>query len=424
MKKILKNDFFKGAIFLTTSSFIVNILNYFFYLIIARSLGPSGYGELAAFFSYLSILSLPFSMVSTYVTQKISGTKHNKFEYARNIEILLKNKIKRWWIPIVIGSIVIIPFTPTLTNLSLFPSLSLIPFIVFGFITSIYDSIIAGIPLFFLSSLLGILSIVFKLLGAVFTLTTSAGISIVLFFIFLSSLLRAVVINRKIKSALSPTFHLSNKLIFNTRIITVLRSRQFIFTIFSLVGITLFSNIDIVFAKKIFTSQNAGLYSSWSLFAKIILYAIGPLLAVSFIFFTSRDNVKYHRKSFLLSLPVLLLIGIASYIFYSRFAGFIIYILVGYKFNSIAPFLGYASIFGTLFTAITFFNNYFLAKNSRILFVLPLSMPIYLLLILLFAKNILSLIHINIFFSSFLVLLYIVGFFIGDKNKNALYYNK
>ena len=73
LKKLWANEFFQGGFFLTSSSFTINVLNYFFNLLAARTLGPSGFGEITAFFSYNNIFSVPILVVTLVLIQKIGG---------------------------------------------------------------------------------------------------------------------------------------------------------------------------------------------------------------------------------------------------------------------------------------------------------------------------------------------------------------
>ncbi len=263
-----------------------------------------------------------------------------------------------------------------------------------------------GLQLFFLFSIITLFGVILKLLGAVLTTLGVDGVHTILFFILLSALVPVAVsmnilqsyLRKKIKVLVPQT---------EKRIISLLSNRQFILILASTLAITMLNNVDIIFVKKFLSSENAGIYSSWSLLAKIIFYAIGPVIAVSFIFFSSPESKKHQDKTLIISLGVLLCIGIASYVFYTLFASLIISLFFGSKFQAVIPYLSRASIFGSLYSAIQYINSYFLAIKSRCAFLLFFLLPIYGILLFLIPRNLNQIIQLDILFSGFAVLTYL-----------------
>jgi O-antigen/teichoic acid export membrane protein len=136
--------------------------------------------------------------------------------------------------------------------------------------------------------------------------------------------------------------------------------------------------------KKYFTPLETGLYSSWSLFAKILFYLVGPIIQVVFVFFAENRKQKLQEQVLLISLGILLFVGVAGYIGYAFFGRFFILILFGNKYLSLLPYLGLAALFGSLYSALNFLNSYFLAKKSRFALILFFSLPLYWLLLNIF----------------------------------------
>ena len=423
LKKSLNNKYARGAFFLTVASFMTNFINYIFYLIICRSLGPDGYGDISALMSYIAILSVPLSVISLYLIQKIASSKTNKFTYVSELETYFWSKIKKYRF-LIIATGLLTPFLPKITNLSGLISYSILPLLFLSVIGSIYDSFFQGLGLFFAFSVLGVVAVLIKLFGGFLTLTNYAGLLTVIIFLIISGIFKSlgskIVLNREMAKKVN-----DKKILIQKRILSLLKSRQFILTFFSVVGTVALGNLDIIFAKKFLDSHFAGIYSSWSLFAKIILYIIGPILSISYIFFSDSHYSDKHDRMFLISLVVLLIFGICISVFYLNFAQFVVFIIFGGKFNEVVHRLSLAGLYGILYSAIIYFNNYFLAKKSIISALLPISLIFYAISLLFITKNIDSLIMINIQFSSIIVIVYILiaVFYFYRFNKQNVYYN-
>ncbi len=160
-----------------------------------------------------------------------------------------------------------------------------------------------------------------------------------------------------------------------------------------------------------FSAEDAGIYNSWTLFAKVILYVLGPILSISFIFFSSNKEEIYHQLFFI---GITIFLGIAGFIAmlaYGFYGRSIIDILFGEKFYPVIPFLEWASFFGTGYVMITFMNNYFLAKGSNKAYILALSLPIYVFVLFLFGKDLARVMLINIWFVFAVLTLYLLIFF-------------
>lgn len=420
LKALSKNKFFQGGVLLTASNFIIGFLNYVFNIFAARALGPSGYGEINALFSYLYIFSVPLTIVTTVMIQKIGSTSYDKVAYTHAIEIWCINKMTSWWF-LFIPVLCIIPFIPNITNLSPIVGYALIPLILLGFFAAIYDGAFQGLHYFVWFSVISFIVVLTKLSGALIATLQINSLEIILIFLLFAATVK-IFASKKVFDNQVVTNKLQS-LSFDTRITFLLKEKQLWKTTLSLFAITLLNNADVIFVKKFFPAQDAGLYSSWSLFAKIILYAVSPLLGLGFIFFTSSEHKEKHRKTFAISLGLLGVIGLFSYLFYSFFGGFLLLSFFGKQYKDIIPLLSSASIFGILYVTILYINNFFLAIKSKLVFLLPLFIPCYLIALFLIPKNLQAIIFTNITFAvilttiSFIAYLTTFSYNTDDGNK-------
>ncbi len=408
LKRLWNNEFYQGGIYLTVSSFLVNILNYFFNLVTGRALGPIGFGEITTLLSYTTIFSVPILVVSMIIIEKLGAKGRERFNFAKDLEKWFLSKIKRWWFLIFLA-LLFSPFVPRITNLSTFSSYFLIPLIILAFLGAFYGALGQGLRLFFEFSVVSIIAVAVKLAGGILALLGIGRLNIVVIFILLSSIYglleyRRVIIKRVLRVA-----NHANRML-DKRIINVVTNPQFVLIFISVLALIVLNNFDVIFVKKFFSAQDAGIYAAWSLFAKIILYSVGPIFSIAYIFFTSKENQIFHEKTLNISLIVLAAITLISYSFYSYFSAFIINIFFGNKFISVAPYLGRASIFGSLYAGITFLNNYFLAKKSGFGLILPVSLPFYIVGLFLIPKKLGVLIELNIIFAVLALLLYLIAY--------------
>lgn len=407
VSKLLANNFIQGGILLTASNLFISFLNYLFNFLSGRALGPEGYGEIIALFSYLSIFAIPLSVITTTMIQKIASTSHNKVMYAKAIETWTIEKIKRWWI-LLMCVFLLTPFVSRITNLTPVVSYSLIPLTLFSFFAAVYDGAFQGLRLFALLSFTSIIAVLIKLSGAVLVSYHLGGLGVIVVMLLISGVVKIVL--SKLFFLKHAKKYVAKKVHINKRIISTIADPQLWLITISLLSITLLNNIDVIFVKKFFSAYEAGIYSLWSLFAKIILFAIGSFITMGFIFFASKDTKKQHGKVFLLSLIFIVITGIGSYIGYRLFGAWVVTTFFGSGFEKIIPYLGLASIFGTLYITILYVNNFFLAQKSRLALLLPISIPVYLLALFMIPHKLDSIMYLNNIFSGFFIIVCLIAY--------------
>ncbi len=305
-----------------------------------------------------------------------------------------------------------IPFIPQLTNLNSTTSLFLVPIILLSFTGSFYGAALQGLSMFFTSSIFGILGTLLRLVGALIALFWLKSISVILIFFLFAIIIPLIasmyILKNRIKENHTRTIEI------NKRLITIVTNKQFIITSLSIFAVSLFGNIDIMFVKKFFSATESGIYSSWSLFSKIILYFIGPIMSVSLIYFSKAQKNKNQNTTLYVTLFLLLLLSTSNYVAYRYFGHLIIDVFFGSKFVAVIPYLSYASIFGAVYAATLLMNNYFLAKKSFGVLILPVSICFYILGLFFIERSLISVIMLNTYFAIIVAVLY-VGFYIKTQ---------
>ena len=405
MSKIIKNlkkiiagivsrKFLRGSVVYWAASLLGGLMNYFFNSYVGKALGPNGFGDISTLFSYVIVLSIPTGIIGTFLIIKI-GDKVKNRDYAHGLFQWFMNFLKKRWL-LVSLAFILTPFVSPLTGLPQTVAYFLIPILLINWILAYYHSLLQGLHLLSTLALVGLLMTAIKLTGGLSAYFFHQGIVIVLFSLFagfvVNLLISHFVLSRFLARAKALSLNVQKKLL------NLHKDKHIWLTIASTISIGLLGNIDIIIAKHIFKAEDVGFYSAWSLFGKIILYIFGPLLSVGFIFFSSKKYKKYHRPGFVFTIMIFALIGAVAYYGYDMFGLTAVNLVFGQSFMPVAPYLDVAAIYGTCFLLVLFTHQFFLAKGSWGVLILPVLSVIYIGVILFAAKSIVALMIITVGF--------------------------
>src|SRR3989338_8017881 len=225
INKLLINRFFQGGMILTVTNFIVGFLNYLFNSFSGKLLGPEKYSEISALFSYLFIFAVPSSVIHSEIIRRLGYAGKNRFQLIKSWEEWYRKIIRKWNFLLIFFVPFFIFIIPPLTNLSLIYSFTLMILILTTFFSIFYTSTLLGLHLFFLYSIVLILSTLTKLIGPVLVYFGIDGATTIAVFIMLSSVILVIVSKINLERTLKKikTRYSSNKklyhLLFNRQII-------------------------------------------------------------------------------------------------------------------------------------------------------------------------------------------------------------
>ncbi|MBP9732616.1 MAG: oligosaccharide flippase family protein [Candidatus Magasanikbacteria bacterium] len=404
---LLSNPFMQGGILLTASNFLVGGINYAFNLLAGRALGPEGYGEIATLFSYISIFSIPIGILGTLLIQKI-GSADDAFSYTRAIHQWTIQRFKSWWWILAVG-MAITPFIPKLTNLAPVTGYALPILILLGILGIFYGSSLQALHLFFWVAILGVLGVIIKLSGATIAFFGAGGLEIIIVMIVISGIVQLVASHYVFRKAVKK--HTATIVPLQKRMRDLVKDRQLWYTAGVTGALTLISNIDIIYVKLYFPAEDAGLFGAWSLFAKIILYVLGPLLGLSYIFFSNKKESAKHHLVFIVAFILFVVLGFVANMGYGFFGRLMVESLFGKEFISVLPFIEWASLFGSGYVMMMFMMNYFLAKKSMASLVPAMIFPFYLLALFMYPQGIGDVMFIDTIFTFTCVGIFLFIFF-------------
>ncbi len=411
--RVSSNPFVQGGALIAVGNLATSLLNYLFNSLAGKQLGPSGYGEIATFFAYINILMVPTTIIGSLIIRRLGQAGQERVVYAHALEQWFLTRMRKLSLLAVLP-VLTIPFLPSITNLSLASATGLALIIPLVPLIMLYTSMVQGLQMFGAITFIMLVATIIKLLGIVIPITGIDPLWRVVGFLLLSYIttwvLSLSIAHRKKMPYIAVTGHTIIR-----RVRDILATPAVIMSMFALLSITFLGNADIIAAKKFMSSQQSGLYSAWSLFAKMILYAGGPLTLVSYIYFSDIDNKNQYRKALVLLSVLVVIGGILSYGAYTLFGHTLMQFFLSSKFNPIISTLPYAALFGTLYLLITIYTNYFVATQSSLSLIPALAIPFYFAAIIISKATFNGLIAINCIYTIVVTVLLVGGFLLQKQ---------
>lgn len=338
IKSLLKNPIITGSIVMIVGTNFGSALNYLYHFILGRMLGPSSYGELAALFSVLVLLSIVPSSFGLVIIKFIAISKDNKEIYS--LILLFRNIIFILGITILVfGSI----FSNSVGDFLKIAQPQLFVLIIASFLIGnlafVNKSALQGLVRFkqfvitglFENSLKLLLGVLFVWIGwSVF------GALIGLFIAYCGGWLMSWWFIREFKSVTNFSVKKLREVVYFT-IPVIVQS----------VSTTSLFSADMILVKHYFSSHDAGIYAAVASLSKIVLFASGPVGAVMYPWIAkNKANNTSYWNIFYMSLILTILICGGILLFYF-----------------VAPLVAIKGLFG---------ENYF--AGGSILFTFGLSM--------------------------------------------------
>ncbi len=374
MKKIFQNffsqQFFTGSLIMFGGATMVNFGNYLFHLIVARMLGPAGYGVLQGIISSLYIIGIIPLSVGVIVVKYVSTLKgKGNEEGLSSFYYWSRDRLLVFGIILGIILILIIPYWSSFLNLKdarpLFFAIISFPL---ALILIHIRSFFSGVLNFFAYNLNTIIEVVLKIIFSVI-------------FIYLGWQVLGVAIAMLMASLCSYLFSDSTLSLGKPSKIEFKEKKQLLFyylpsliVTFSLTS--LFSN-DIILVKHYFSDTVTGIYAAVSVLGKIIFYASSSLIAVMFPMISQKHaKGENFRQTFWLTVFVVILISLSINIIYFLFPELMLQLLFGNKFLLGKEILFSFGIFISLYSLSNVFINYFLSISKTKMAVFPLFFAI------------------------------------------------
>lgn len=358
--RLSKNAFIRGGFIFTSASFLVSIINYLFNLLVARGFSLSNYGKYMSAFSYIAILTVPFSALNVILINRISRTKvEERKAVAKAIERWMAHTLRKHVIQIISIGILLFGFFSVNSTLQTVSMLFILLIVFLNLFTTFYASVLQAYKAFFIAGMFSLGLAALKLAFGAGIVFYAPQIEYVYVLLVLLSIFGIFIGNRLLS--------FKQKSVFNTPIKfkpiqEYLFKKQVVLPTLTMLGIIGILNIDIIIVKHFFDAQQAGLYAGLSLLGKIILYATGPLTLVSLTFFAGSEH-SHNKKSILLfSTALSLCIGLCTGLVYLVFSDEVVSIVFGSKFEEIGQYVWLTAVYGSLYSVVSLLAQYAVSR--------------------------------------------------------------
>lgn len=362
-KKILSHHFIQGSILITGSTFLVSVLNYVFNLVIARGVSVADYGEYFSVIAYVVLITIPSGAFASILIRKIGSVDPEKrADYAHSLELWLFSKLWTNMPLILVLSGLMYGFLYFKSNLE---PISVLFILSMSLLTIWQMFYLATMQAYKAFLLFGVYTVSVALLRVI----AGAGVTFLfgelpfLLLTLLGVMIAQVIAGHFLLFRAAKTQTLPIKF---QKFTAFMARPSIIIPLLTTLGIVGLANLDIILVKKFMSEGDAGLYGAFSLLSKIIFFVAGPLASVGYIFFTGKEHQKSARTILLVIVGLTLAIGASATTFYFFFSKFTISMFFDGRFLSFAQYLWLGGVYGTLYSLVMLFAQYFMAKNSLI----------------------------------------------------------
>lgn len=400
MKKILnlmKHPLFSGSATMVLGSNGINAINYLYTFLVGRLLGPANYGELAALVSLMGLLGMIPGSINLVVVKYISAAKNEK-EQGKLISWLRDRIFK----VSLFFSLLIVLASPVIASFLHIDKLIYLILIAVSFLFSISALLNRAI-------LQGLIKFKEMILSLIVEVVVKLIITLVLIFLGfkVGGAILALTIGVVIGWYLSKRY-ISFPTVKNVNKVPKIKSMAiyaipiFIYTI----ATTSLYSSDLILVKHFFSSHDAGLYASLSIFGKIIFFGSGPIGSAMFPIVSQRNARGIgSRKIFFYSFFATILIALIILSIYLLFPRLAINLLFGSAYLESANLLVWFGIFMTFFTISSLIINFHLSLNRIKVVALPFLAAIaQIIAIWVFHENLFEIILISIIVTALLLI--------------------
>lgn len=366
MKKIfnlITHPLFSGSAIMMVGSNATNFINYVYHLVMGRLLGPSNYGDLAALFSIIGLISIIPTSLSLVIIKYISSSRTE--EDIEGIVRWFDKKIFLAAVSFFLLILILTPYTSSFLNIQNNLLITLMGAAFLFSIPSLFNrSVLQGLLRFkqMLISILvetslklfvGVLLVYlgFSVGGAVAALVVATCAGWVLSRIAITDYIK----KEKVKLPQVRAFFLYS-------VPVLIQS----------IAMTSIYSTDLIMVKHFFSSHEAGIYASLSTLGKIIFFGAGPIGAVMFPLVAKKQSRgENYVKVFNYSLLLTIILSVAITVVYWLFPEIAIRTLYGSLYLEGANLLVWFGIFITLFTLSSLFVAYNLSMGKTLVVIIP-----------------------------------------------------
>ncbi|MFC1649257.1 oligosaccharide flippase family protein [Patescibacteria group bacterium] len=411
IRSFLQNALILNSILVLLGNNIGNFIAYIYHLVFGRILGPSMYGDLAAFVSVITLAGTAFSFFNLVIVRySAMYSKHENvifFKWIRRLSIIVGIVVG---VVLVLSSGVISDFTHINSQTALIVG----PVVALSIITMAHKSFLQGLVRFkqvVISNNLELLlrlfiSLLFVYMGLqVFGVALGYLVASLLGFTLLTYYLRDIRSLKTVKK-----FTHSHK-VYKYAIPVFLSS----------LATNSFFTTDVILAKHYLDPFQAGLYAALSNFGKILFFATTPIALVMFPLVAKKyKEGGNYRLLLYASIGMSLCVVTVVLLIYYFFPELMINLLFGSEYLAGSMYLFGFGVFMSIFVVAVLIINFFLSiDKSKIVLVSLFASIVQIVGIMRFHNDIFQIIKVSIVASSVLLTGSIIYLIIDLRNEKT-----
>lgn len=413
IRTIKNHPLISGSSIIFMSSFFINGFNYVFNLVMGRLLSVSEYGLLVSLVSIISIVSILQTSL-TMLFAKLSA----KYHAVRDDELkgaLLLNGFKiTFLLGLILFFILLIFYFPISHFLHVNNFMLMLIVFLSVFITILYAlpiGILQGELRFMEISFLNVLGIICKIGFGIGLVFLGFGIDGAFFGVLLAFAIPyffSFFLNKNIKLSKKSKAHLNFYKEFKKI------SAPFLL---ASIGVIFLQSSDVIFARHFLPAVEAGQFAALSLMGKAIFYVTSPIYFVFFPVIAQKKELKQSTKGTLfLALGIILMGNLFLTLIYLFFPNTILSIFFPQQsYSALSAYLGIYAIYILIFSLAFLLQNYLLSIGKVDIYKSSLLVVgIFVALILFFHASMMQIIW-NLIFSSFLLLIFLLVYYIKHE---------
>jgi O-antigen/teichoic acid export membrane protein len=414
LDQLFDRDFFSSSSIIFAGSFVVNVLNYVFTLIMSRLLGVESFGEVTALVSLLTIIAVPASALTMLMTREVAYRNANSPDNVRDLFIFLRRHVFLAAIGSWVIFLIVSPLLSYFLHLpyGLFAVFSLL--LPFSVASALQTGTLQGLQEFFTLSKQNVLSTIIKLAVAIILVYAGFSVSGVIIAIVCAqaaSWLFGYIMTHTRLGLNTPRTIPADAKPFDSRPLRLF----FTMTLITSFLLALLSNTDILLARHFLSGDVTGQYGGLATLGNIITYGIGAFTTVLLPMAAAAHakGIGGERRILRLSLAIITVCVVTAWALFSLFPSFIITLLFGTRYLAIAPILGhYAIAEGCMALSIALINYFVAVRNTTFIYFVSLGIATEVILISINHASITAITTMLIASSALLLSLLIANYFI------------
>ncbi len=391
-----ENAFVRNSSILFIGSMLMNVMNYFFHLVLGRVMEPQAFGEVESLLSFLAIISVPAATLSLIATKYSAAAKAgNDQATARSVFSYLNRVVLRYGLFVFVIAIIATPFIRDFFQLeSITPIIFLWMFAASAFFSAIAVGILSGWQKFQEVNYANLSVASSKFVIAIALVLIGFGVNGALGGLALAGLVGYTVAYFLIRRHFRGIEEVKKEQTFDFSAM----KRYALPAFFGTLAITVLGNIDMVFAKHSLTPELSGEYGALSVAAKTIFFATGVMATVLFAMAAEKSHrQESSEKVFRIAVGLTTLVSLGSAAFFFLFPEFVLSLLFGGKYAQVSGMLGWFALAAGLYSIGNLLLQYLLSMHeTAIAYVFLALISLEIVALFFFGTDLYAIIMINV----------------------------